>query len=71
MQARQEAEEVKRLASSSSTKSKYREAVEEGNKVITSKPVTIETAPPGEDPFLSRDEDEDFKVHVSLTSVFK
>lgn len=65
-QARKETEEVKQLASSSSIKSKYREAVEEGNKVVTSKPVTIEKAPIGEDPFLSRSDDEDNKVTVSI-----
>jgi len=34
----------------------------EGNKVVTSQPVTIEKAPPGEDPFPSRNDDEDFKI---------
>ena len=54
------------MSSSSSIKSKYRDAVEEGNKVVTSKPVTIEKAPVGEDPFINRSEDEDFKVTVSI-----
>lgn len=45
-------------------KSKYQEAVVEGNKIITSQPVTIEKAPPGEEIFPSRNEDEDFKITV-------
>lgn len=57
-----------KLNSSSSIKDKYSDAVLEGNKVMTSQPVTIEKAPPGEDPFLNRDEDEDFKVTVSSYS---
>lgn len=59
------------MASSSSVKEQYREAVVEGNKVITSKPITIEKAPPGEDPFLTRAEDEDFKITVDLVSALR
>lgn len=60
--ARAEADEVRKLTSSNSIKDKYKEAVVEGNKVVTSQPVTIEKAPPGEDPFPSRNDDEDFKI---------
>lgn len=66
LQARAEADEVRKLTSSSSIKDKYKEAVVEGNKVITSQPVTIEKAPAGEDPFPSRNDDEDFKITVSF-----
>ena len=66
LQARAEADEVRKLTSSSSIKDKYKEAVVEGNKVITSQPVTIEKAPAGEDPIPSRNDDEDFKITVSF-----
>lgn len=62
--ARKETEELKKRGASSSVKEKYREAVEEGNKVITSKPVTIEKAPPEEDLFRHNYEDEDLKTQV-------